>query len=108
MARLQSFPHQWQFVGSRAQQIRQVGNAVPPLLAEVIGREIARQLLGGRPHGREPKLMLAHGQRPPAPERVRPVHRQYLTLIGAHQPHPGHGLGPGARRRARELQPVAG
>ena len=40
--------------------------------------------------------------RPPAPERVRPVGADYLSLAGTHKAHPGHGRGPGARRRARE------
>lgn len=37
-AALQTFPADWVFAGKRVDQYRQIGNAVPPLLAERIGR----------------------------------------------------------------------
>jgi DNA (cytosine-5)-methyltransferase 1 len=36
-ARLQTFPDTFRFAGSRSHQFQQIGNAVPPVLAEVIG-----------------------------------------------------------------------
>lgn len=36
-AGIQTFPQDWAFAGSRVSQYRQIGNAVPPVLAEAIG-----------------------------------------------------------------------
>lgn len=41
-ARLQSFPDDFRFFGSNASMYKQIGNAVPPLLAQAIGRTIKR------------------------------------------------------------------
>jgi DNA (cytosine-5)-methyltransferase 1 len=47
-ARLQTFPDTYHFVGSLTSRCRQIGNAVPPLLASVLAHAIAVQIAGPR------------------------------------------------------------
>lgn len=42
--RLQTFPDNWELAGTIEQQWRQIGNAVPPLIAEILGKSIINQL----------------------------------------------------------------
>ena len=44
-ARIQSFPDSFEFVGTRGSQYKQVGNAVPPMLAKIIADKIKEMLL---------------------------------------------------------------
>ena len=97
LARLQTFPDSARFAGSWWSQRKQVGNAVPSLLAEVLAREIAVQLLGARGYAAPPRLLPAISGPPPRPERRRPVPEEYLHFIGKYPDHPGEGRGVGAR-----------
>jgi DNA (cytosine-5)-methyltransferase 1 len=98
MARLQSFPEGYRFSGDYLAARRQVGNAVPPALAEAVARQIAATL-------REEKitrdLVLAIPSRgcAPAPAIPEEVAANFRTLIGTHAAHPGNGKGPAALLR---------
>jgi DNA (cytosine-5)-methyltransferase 1 len=98
LCRLQTFPEDVIITGGRTSQQKQLGNAVPSLLAEVLGREIGRQLLGLRPSKALGLLPPDRGPAP-APERVRPVPAKFRKLAGDHEAHPGTGLGYGALSR---------
>lgn len=45
-ARIQSFPDDYIFCGSRGPQFIQIGNAVPPVIAEEIGKELIQAICG--------------------------------------------------------------
>lgn len=100
LCRVQTVPDDYEIVGSRIDAQRQLGNAVPSLMGEILGREIRSQLLGYR--GRWGALRLAVRRRPgmPGPEPVRRVPKRYHEQIGVHAAHPGTGLGYAASARA--------
>lgn len=108
MCRLQTFPEDVSIMGNRASVQRQLGNAVPSLLAEILAREIRVQLLGrGRPR-RPLQLMPVRRAPVPPPEPVAGVPEELMHLAGVHEAHPGTGKGYRAAQRAsarRGLRP---
>ena len=96
---LQTFPSDYALMGDYRSQHRQIGNAVPPAIGEMLGREIRRQLLGEETPYRSSFVPPRRDDCPP-PEEPKPVPRSYLRLCGDHDEHPGVGKGPSARRRA--------
>lgn len=99
LSRLQTFPDDVKIVGGRGSAQRQLGNAVPSLLAEVIGRAIRQQLLDEAVDAAGPKLLPPRRIPIPPPEPVAPVPKRYHDLVGEHAAHPGTGLGNGATSR---------
>lgn len=100
LCRLQTFPDKLRFDCTRNDAQRLLGNAVPSLLAEILGREIRRQLLGHVKPNLRLALLPADRGPPPLPEPVRPLPAKFRELIGQHADHPGEGLGRGAMRRS--------
>jgi DNA (cytosine-5)-methyltransferase 1 len=93
LARLQTLPADVTVSGGRSDVQRQLGNAVPSLLAEVIAREIARQYFDAPPSSDTPTLLPPRRSDMPPPEPTMAVPTKYLSLAGKHAPHPGTGLG---------------
>ena len=46
--RLQTFPDDWELAGTVEQQWRQLGNAVPPLLAQHLGQALQTHLAAAK------------------------------------------------------------
>jgi DNA (cytosine-5)-methyltransferase 1 len=97
LLRLQSFPSDWVVEGDHRDRVRQVGNATPPLLAEVVGRALATQLFDEQYHGRHLKLRIEPQDHIPAARARRPVPGEFRYLVGKHPAHPGAGKGPKPR-----------
>ena len=100
LSRLQTLPEGYRVLGSLSSVQRQLGNAVPSALAEVLAREIRRQLLGDAEVDPRPTLIPERRLPVPEPEPVQPVPERYLHLVGDHEAHPGTGQGYAAERRA--------
>lgn len=92
MAALQTFPTDFRIESSRVEIQRQIGNAVPSLLAEVLARSIRSALTGKRLTS--PYKLAVTPSAAPRPEKLKPVPAEYLTLKGQHAAHPGTGKGP--------------
>lgn len=96
MLRLQSFPATWTVEGNYRQRVHQVGNATPPLLAEVLARAILQQLCGTRDDS-PLRYRIPRRRSVPEAERIQHVPARFRRLEGKHPAHPGTGLGPRPR-----------
>jgi len=92
LAGIQTFPKSFTIDAPRTEIQRQIGNAVPSLMGEILAREIARQVFSKKT---DTPLTLAVPRRSnmPAPEPVSPVPEKYKHLAGEHDAHPGTGKG---------------
>ncbi|MEN3368593.1 MAG: (cytosine-5)-methyltransferase 1 [Verrucomicrobiota bacterium] len=97
--RLQSFPEVWRVHGNAAQRMRQIGNATPPLLAEVLGRAIAAQFFN-REFCDAPSLAIRKKAEPCSVSIVGSAPSKYKSRIKNWPDHPGPGKGPRPRRNS--------
>lgn len=95
---LQTFPKGYHIEGSILSAHKQLGNAVPSLLAEILGREILKQFFGEEIQD-GPSLAITRSRKTPNPHPVTSVPQQFMNLVANHPPHPGQGMGPGAQQR---------
>ncbi len=103
MCRLQTFPDGLRFECGRTDVQKMLGNAVPSLVAEVLAREIGRQLLG-LPAKRALTLMPPVRSPIPRPEPLRAVPEEYRSMIGEHADHPGEGRLSGMPKRSKRAR----
>jgi len=101
LCRLQTFPDDIEVTGNHRAAHKQIGNAVPSLLAEVIGRKIRTEFLESIPLRRPFKLLPPDRSPSPPAHTVRPVPAKYLSLVGDQSAHPGTGKGYAAQARLR-------
>lgn len=94
---LQSFPADWRVEGSYREQVRQVGNATPPRLAEVISRQVASSYFGRSFQSVRLRHHIPRAEFVPRRTATKPVPDKYLELVGDYPDHPGAGKGPKPR-----------
>ena len=101
MCRIQTFPDDLKINCGRTEMQRMIGNAVPSLMAEVLAREIRRQLFDA-PIRSPLRLLPSQKRSVPPPEPIAPFPVKYRQLIGDHPDHPGEGRGRRALNRNYE------
>ncbi len=98
LCRLQTFPDSYEVLGSRAEIQRQLGNAVPSLIGEILGREIMQQFFNEEVTA-ELKLSINRNMEPHSEEPIVSVSEEFMHLLGQHEDHPGVGKGPRSAHR---------
>lgn len=104
MCRIQTFPDSYEIVGGYASARRQLGNAVPPALAEAVANQIRTALLG-RVSVNQKNFAAPYRRRGGQGCSVARLPKKFKYLIGEYADHPGPGKGPGALSHKEKFQP---
>lgn len=97
LCRLQTFPEGYEIQGSYSSAHRQIGNAVPSAIGELLGKAIRKDWLD-EDVGVSSLRMVPERRLPvPKPEPVGELPPEFESLRGVHPPHPGAGKGPQPR-----------
>ena len=85
-ARLQTFPDEFQFFGSFTEQMQLIGNAVPPLLAQIIGENLIRDLSMERVLHKQGALLsfiptVSEGVSPALRDVINKVNQQFVHRL---------------------------
>lgn len=103
MAALQTFPSGYKIKGSYGSARKQLGNAVPSALGEVLGLRMRAEIYGC-PLRDELNLIPDLRDECPEPAKPKAVPIRYLAMRDDHDPHPGTGKGPAALRWKAERE----
>jgi DNA (cytosine-5)-methyltransferase 1 len=82
-ARLQTFSDDFEFCGNSTEQMQLIGNAVPPLLAQIIGRNLVQDLANTKPMHSEGALLsfiptVSDGVSPALRYVINKVNQQFI------------------------------
>lgn len=104
LAAIQTFPSDYEILGSRAEAQKQVGNAVPSALAELVGLKMRARFFGEPEFEASVASLIPKKQKNiPVPNRPTRIPKEYQDLIGEHSAHPGTGKGYGAQKLKSEI-----
>jgi DNA (cytosine-5)-methyltransferase 1 len=80
MARIQTFPDDVNILGGVSEVQKQIGNAVPSALAELLGLEIRKQFFGQKTDTKKLSLIPTKATIKPKETKIAPVAKKYRGL----------------------------
>lgn len=80
MARIQTFPDDVEILGGVSEVQKQIGNAVPSAIGELLGLEIRKQFFGDKVNPRDLSLIPVMATRSPIRTKLYPVKSEYSKM----------------------------